>query len=72
MYLSNGNIPRRAVMLRLWRKANGRGDPEALPPVVEVKDLSPHLQRDLNLRSVEDFLSTESIRDRKLRQNRLF
>ena len=58
-------------MLRFWRKDDGRRD-EALPPVVEVRNLSPHLQRDLNLRGVEDFLSTESIRDRKLPQNRLF
>jgi hypothetical protein len=59
-------------MLRLWRKADGRGDVDALPPVVEVRDLSLHLQRDLNLREVEDFLSAESIRYRKLPQNRLF
>ncbi len=59
-------------MLRFWRKAAGRGDAEALAPVVEVGDLSLHLQRDLNLREVEDFLSTESIRYRKLPQNRLF
>jgi hypothetical protein len=59
-------------MLRLWRKAGGCGDPDALPPVVEVRNLSPHLQRDLNLRDVADFLSADSIRDRKLPQNRLF
>ena len=61
-------------MLRLWRKAGGRGEPEALPPsaVVEVRNLSAHLQRDLNLWGVDDFLSDESIRDRKLPQNRLF
>ncbi|HLZ66229.1 MAG TPA: hypothetical protein VKQ29_08350 [Aliidongia sp.] len=59
-------------MLRLWRKAGGRGDPEALPPVVEVRDLSLHLQRDLNLREIDDFLSSESIRNRKLPPNRLF
>jgi len=59
-------------MLRLWRKAGGTGDQEALAPMVEVRDLSPHLQRDLNLREVDDFLSTESIRYRKLPQNRLF
>lgn len=59
-------------MLRLWRKAGGSGDMEALPPVVEVRNLSAHLQRDLNLREVDDFLSTESIRDRKLPPNRLF
>jgi len=59
-------------MLSLWRKAGGRGDAEALPPVVELRDLSPHLRRDLNLREVEDFLSADSIRYRKLPQNRLF
>lgn len=59
-------------MLRLWRKADGRGDEAALAPVVEVRDLSPHLQRDLNLREVDDFLSPESIRYRKLPPNRLF
>lgn len=59
-------------MLRLWRKAGGSGDTETLPPVVEVRNLSAHLQRDLNLREVDDFLSTESIRDRKLPPNRLF
>lgn len=59
-------------MLRLWRKAGGSGDTEALPPVVEVRNLSAHLQRDLNLREVDDFLSSESIRDRKLPPNRLF
>ena len=59
-------------MLRLWRKAGGSGDTEALAPVVELRNLSAHLQRDLNLREVDDFLSTESIRDRKLPQNRLF
>jgi len=59
-------------MLRLWRKAGGPGDQETLAPAVEVRDLSPHLQRDLNLREVDDFLSTESIRYRKLPQNRLF
>jgi hypothetical protein len=63
---------RRTVMLRLWRKSGGRGDQEALAPVVEVRDLSPHLQRDLNLREVDDYLSTESIRHRKLPPNRLF
>jgi hypothetical protein len=59
-------------MLRLWRKAGGGQDPDALPPVVETRHLSPHLLRDLNLREVEDFLSLESIRDRKLPQGRLF
>ena len=59
-------------MLRLWRKAGGRRDLEALAPVVEVRGLSRHLQRDLNLREVDDFLSAESIRDRKLPPNRLF
>ena len=59
-------------MLRLWRKAGGRGDQEALAPVVEVRDLSLHLQRDLNLRELDDFLSDESIRYRKLPPNRLF
>jgi len=59
-------------MLRLWRKTGGRRDQEALAPVVEVRNLSRHLQRDLNLREVDDFLSTESIRYRKLPQNRLF
>jgi hypothetical protein len=59
-------------MLRLWRKAGGRRDQEALAPAMEVRNLSRHLQRDLNLREVDDFLSTESIRRRKLPQNRLF
>lgn len=59
-------------MLRLWRKAGGRGDQEALPPAVDVRNLSLHLQRDLNLRELDDFLSDESIRDRKLPPNRLF
>ncbi|GGF32885.1 hypothetical protein GCM10011611_43820 [Aliidongia dinghuensis] len=59
-------------MLRLWRKTADGTDQQALPPVVEVRHLSPHLLRDLNLREVEDFLSLESIRDRKLPQNRLF
>ena len=59
-------------MLRLWRKADGRRDQDALAPSVEVRNLSRHLQRDLNLREVDDFLSTESIRYRKLPQNRLF
>ncbi len=59
-------------MLRLWRKPDGREAQFALPPVVDVSDLSPHLQRDLNLRGVDDFLSAESIRDRKLPPNRLF
>ena len=36
-------------MLRLWRKAGGSGDTEALAPVVELRNLSAHLQRDLNL-----------------------
>ncbi len=59
-------------MLRLWRKPGGRGESDALPPLVEVRNLSAHLQRDLNLWGVDDFLSDESIRDRKLPQNRLF
>lgn len=59
-------------MLCLWRKAGGRGDQDALPPVVEVRNLSLHLQRDLNLRELDDFLSDESIRYRKLPPNRLF
>ena len=63
-------------MLRFRRKTDGCGDQEALshalPPVVEVRHLSRHMQRDLNLREVEDFLSLESIRDRKIPQNRLF
>jgi len=59
-------------MLRLWRKAGGREDWQALPPVVDVSGLSLHLQRDLNLRQEEDFLSPESIRYRKLPLNRLF
>ncbi|MDB5362396.1 MAG: hypothetical protein JWO51_3693 [Rhodospirillales bacterium] len=59
-------------MLRLWRKAGGPRDREALAPVVELRELSLHLQRDLNLREEEDFLSAESIRYRKLPQNRLF
>ena len=59
-------------MLRLWRKAGGRGDTEALAPVVDLRNLSVHLQRDLNLLEVDDFLSTESIRDRKLPPNRIF
>lgn len=59
-------------MLRLWRKSGGRGESEALPPVVEIRNLSAHMQRDLNLWGVDDFLSPESIRDRKLPQNRLF
>lgn len=59
-------------MLRLWRKAGGHRDEDALTPAIEVRNLSRHLQRDLNLREVDDFLSTESIRYRKLPQNRLF
>jgi hypothetical protein len=58
-------------MLRLWRKAGGRGE-EALAPAVEVRNLSLHLQRDLNLQELDDFLSDESIRYRKLPPNRLF
>ncbi len=59
-------------MLRLWRKAGGHRDQHALAPAVEVRGLSRHLQRDLNLRELDDFLSTESIRNRKLPPNRLF
>jgi hypothetical protein len=52
-------------MLRFWRKAVDPVSEEHVRTVL-IRDLSPHLLRDLNLPDDIGFLSPDSIRNRKL------
>jgi len=52
-------------MLRFWRKAADPVGEERVRTIL-LRDLSPHLLRDLNLPDETGFLSPDSIRVRKL------
>jgi len=53
-------------MLRFWRRAASHPVSEEYVRSILVRELSPHLLRDLNLPEEFGFLSPDSIRNRKL------
>ena len=58
-------------MLRFWRKATDPVSEERVRSAL-IRELSPHLLRDLNLPDEIGFSSPDSIRNRKLPLSPLF